>query len=70
MTTLTREEVQRHLERTIADETQYLKAHKIAVELNTSPKAVVQYLRQLQDCTTDITLEKWAVRRAALGESQ
>jgi predicted transcriptional regulator len=59
MTTLTRQTVRTYLERTVTNETRYFKAHEIATELNASPKAVAQYLRQLQDSVEDVTIEQW-----------
>ena len=47
------------LEQRATEEPTYLKAHEITAGLETSPKAVAQYLRRLQDKLTSITLERW-----------
>jgi len=37
----------------------YLRSRDIASDLDGSPKAVAQYLSQLQDVLTDVSLEQW-----------
>jgi hypothetical protein len=59
MTTITSDSVRMYLERHAAEEPTYLKAHEIARDLEAPPKAVAQYLQQLQDELTDITLTQW-----------
>ncbi|RDZ55910.1 hypothetical protein C5B91_19585 [Haloferax sp. Atlit-10N] len=52
--------VRRYLVDTATSEPTYLRAHEIASDLDGSPKAVAQYLSQLQDELADVSLEKWA----------
>ena len=60
MTYITSDSIRAHLEQCATDEPTYLKAHDIASDLETSPKAVSQYLHRLQDELTDITLTQWS----------
>ena len=59
MTNTTSKTVRMYLERHANKEPTYLKAHEIARDLETPPKAVAQYLRQLQDELNGITLTQW-----------
>lgn len=59
MTDLTKAAVSDYVRHVASDEPTYLKVHKIAADLNTSPKAVGQYLQQLQDDLPGVTLEPW-----------
>lgn len=59
MTNTTSETVRTYLERHADEEPTYLKAREIARDIETSPKAVGQYLRQLQNELNDITLTQW-----------
>lgn len=59
MTDLTKDAVSDYVRHVASDEPTYLKAHEIAADLNASPKAVGQYLQQLQDDLTVVTLEPW-----------
>ena len=59
MTTITTDSVRTYLEQRASEEPTYLKAHDIAADLETSPKAVAQYFHRLQDELTGITLEQW-----------
>ena len=59
MTTITSDSVRTYLKQRATEEPTYLKAHDIAADLETSPKAVAQHLHRLQDELTDITLTQW-----------
>jgi vacuolar-type H+-ATPase subunit C/Vma6 len=59
MTHITSNSVRTYLEQCATDEPAYLKAHDIASNLETSPKAIAQYLHRLEDELTDITLTQW-----------
>lgn len=59
MTTITTDSVRTYLEQRASEEPTYLKAHDIAADLETSPKAVAQYLHRLRDELTGVTLEQW-----------
>jgi Mn-dependent DtxR family transcriptional regulator len=59
MTNTTSDSVRMYVERHADEEPTYLKAREIARDLEASPKAVGQYLRQLQDELNGITLTKW-----------
>ena len=59
MTPITSDSVRTYLEQRGTDEPIYLKAHDITSDLETSLKAVAQYLHRLQDKLTDITLTQW-----------
>ena len=59
MTNITSDSVRMYLERHADEEPTYLKAHEIAADLETSPKAVAQYLRQFQDELNEIRLTQW-----------
>ena len=56
MTNITTDSVRTYLGQRITEKPTYLKAHDIAADLDTSPKAVAQYLHQPQDEFTGITL--------------
>jgi len=60
MSDISRHTVRRYLVDTATSEPTYLRAHEIASDLDGSPKAVAQYLSQLQDELADVSLEKWA----------
>ncbi|WP_135666913.1 DUF7123 family protein [Halorhabdus rudnickae] len=60
MSDISRHTVRRYLVKTASSEPTYLRAHEIASDLGGSPKAVAQYLSQLQDELADVSLEKWA----------
>jgi hypothetical protein len=60
MSTLSRQTVRKYLVDTAASEPTYLRARDVASDLDGSPKAVAQYLSQLQDELVDVSLEKWA----------
>jgi hypothetical protein len=59
MSNVTRQTVRAYLVETADTEPTYLRARDIASELDGSPKAVAQYLSQLQDELSDISLEQW-----------
>lgn len=59
MSNVTRQTVRAYLVETADTESTYLRARDIASELDGSPKAVAQYLSQLQDELSDISLEQW-----------
>lgn len=59
MTHVTSDSIRTYLEQRATEEPTYLKAHDIAADLETSPKAVAQYLHRLQDELTGITLTQW-----------
>ena len=59
MSTISREAVHAYLVDTAEEGPEYLRARDIAEELGGSPKAVGQYLVQLQEDLTGFTLEKW-----------
>ena len=59
MTQITSDSIRTYLEQRATDEPTYLKAQDIASDLETSPKAVAQYLHRLQNELTDITLTQW-----------
>jgi predicted transcriptional regulator len=60
MSNISRKTVRRYLVETASTEPTYLRAREIASDLDGSPKAVAQYLSQLQDELADVSLEKWA----------
>ncbi|WP_419181074.1 DUF7123 family protein [Haloarcula halobia] len=59
MSNISRQTVQRYLVETASSEPIYLRAREIASDLDGSPKAVAQYLSQLQDGLTIVSLEQW-----------
>ena len=59
MTNTTHDSVRLYLERHANEEPTCLKARDISREIEASPKAVAQYLRQLQDELNGITLTQW-----------
>ncbi|WP_372911742.1 hypothetical protein [Salinigranum sp.] len=59
MSNISRETVHAYLVETASPEPTYLRAREIATELDASPKAVAQYLSQLQDELVDVSLEQW-----------
>ena len=59
MSNISRQTVRRYLVETADAEPTYLRAREIASDLDGSPKAVAQYLSQLQDELVDVSLEKW-----------
>ncbi len=59
MPNVTRQTVRAYLVERADTEPTYLRARDIASELDGSPKAVAQYLSQLQDELSDISLEQW-----------
>jgi Mn-dependent DtxR family transcriptional regulator len=59
MTDTTSDSVRMYLERHADEAPTYLKARQIARDLEASPKAVAQYLHQLQDELDGITLTQW-----------
>ncbi|MFC6723035.1 hypothetical protein ACFQE1_01240 [Halobium palmae] len=59
MSNITRQTVRAYLVETADTEPTYLRAREIANDLDGSPKAVAQYLSQLQNDLADVSLEKW-----------
>lgn len=59
MSNISRQSVRRYLVETADSEPTYLRAREIASDLDGSPKAVAQYLSQLQDELTIVSLEQW-----------
>ena len=59
MSSISRRTVHAYLVETADTEPTYLRARDIASELDGSPKAVAQYLSQLQNDLTDVSLEQW-----------
>ena len=59
MSSISRHTVRAYLVETADTEPTYLRARDIASDLDGSPKAVAQYLSQLQDDLTDVSLEQW-----------
>ncbi|WP_458186599.1 DUF7123 family protein [Haladaptatus sp. NG-WS-4] len=59
MSNISRQTVHSYLVETASSEPTYLRASEIAKELDASPKAVAQYLSQLQDDLVDVSLEQW-----------
>ena len=59
MTNISRQTVQAYPVKTASSEPTYLRARDIANDLDASPKAVAQYLSQLQDDLVDVSLEQW-----------
>ncbi|MDS0261807.1 hypothetical protein DVK05_15310 [Halorubrum sp. Atlit-8R] len=59
MSSISRRTVHAYLVETADTEPTYLRARDIASDLDGSPKAVAQYLSQLQDDLTDVSLEQW-----------
>ena len=59
MSSISRRTVHAYLVETVDTEPTYLRARDIASDLDESPKAVAQYLSQLQDDLTDVSLEQW-----------
>lgn len=60
MSNLSRQTVHAYLVETASSEPTYLRAREIAKELDASPKAVAQYLSQLQNEVVEISLEQWS----------
>lgn len=58
MSNISRETVRSYLAETADAEPTYLRAREIASDLGESPKAVAQYLSQLQDALSEVSLEK------------
>ncbi|QIO24893.1 hypothetical protein [Haloarcula sp. JP-L23] len=59
MSNISRQTVHAYLVETASSEPTYLRAREIANDLDASPKAVAQYLSQLQDGLVDVSLEQW-----------
>jgi hypothetical protein len=59
MSNISRRAVHAYLVETADTEPTYLRARDIGSDLNGSPKAVAQYLSQLQDDLADVSLEQW-----------
>ncbi|WP_433633565.1 DUF7123 family protein [Halomicrococcus sp. NG-SE-24] len=59
MSDITRQAVREYIVTTADAEPTYLRAREIASELDSSPKAVAQYLRQLQDELGEVSIEQW-----------
>lgn len=59
MTNVSRQSVREYLVEVAESEPTYLRAREIARDLDSSPKAVAQYLSQLQPELTDVSLEQW-----------
>lgn len=59
MSDVSRQTVRAYLRETASAEPTYLRAREIARDLGGSPKAVAQYLSQLQDDLVDVSLEQW-----------
>ena len=59
MSSISRRMVHAYLVENADTEPTYLRARDIASDLDGSPKAVAQYLSQLQDDLTDVSLEQW-----------
>ncbi|SFG96237.1 hypothetical protein SAMN04488063_3429 [Halopelagius inordinatus] len=59
MSNISRQSVRRYLVETADSEPTYLRAREIASDLDVSPKAVAQYLSQLQDDLAVVSLEQW-----------
>ncbi|MBX0296595.1 DUF7123 family protein [Haloarcula nitratireducens] len=59
MSSISRRTVHAYLVETADTEPTYLRARDIASDLDGSLKAVAQYLSQLQDDLTDVSLEQW-----------
>lgn len=60
MSNITRQMVRAYLLKRADTEPTYLRAREIASDLGGSPKTVAQYLSQLQDDFTDVSLDQWA----------
>jgi hypothetical protein len=59
MSNILHQTVRAYLVETADTEPTYLRACDIASDLDGSPKAVAQYLSQLQDDLVDVSLEQW-----------
>lgn len=59
MSNISRQRVHAYLVETASSEPTYFRARDIASELEASPKAVAQYLSQLQNDLVEISLEQW-----------
>ncbi|WP_420841102.1 DUF7123 family protein [Halorutilus salinus] len=59
MSNISRKTVRRYLVETASTEPTYLRAREIASDIDGSPKAVAQYLSQLQDDLSSVSLEQW-----------
>ena len=59
MTHITRQDVHSYLVSIVSSEPRYLRARDIARDLGGSPKAVGQYLRQLQEDSIKLSIEQW-----------
>ena len=59
MAHITRQDVRSYLATLADSEPTYLRSHEIADELDGSPKAVGQYLQQLEGNLTDLSIERW-----------
>lgn len=59
MSNISRQTVHAYLVKTASSEPMYFRAREIANDLDASPKAVAQYLSQLQDDLVDVSLEQW-----------
>ncbi|UHQ99249.1 hypothetical protein HYG81_25775 (plasmid) [Natrinema zhouii] len=60
MSNISRQTVRAYLVETADTEPTYLRAREIVHDLDASPKAVAQYLSQLQDDLVGVSLEQWA----------
>ncbi|SEP31939.1 hypothetical protein SAMN04487948_14811 [Halogranum amylolyticum] len=60
MSNVSRQTVRAYLVERAGTEPTYLRAREIAGDLDGSPKAVAQYLSQLQDELVDVSLEQWS----------
>jgi len=60
MSAISREDVRRYLVATTGAEPRYVRAREIAAYLDASPRAVGQYLLQLQDSVPGLSLEQWS----------
>ena len=59
MSNISRQTVRRYLVETASSEPTYLRAREIVTDLDGSPKTVAQYLSQLQDDLSTVSLEQW-----------
>lgn len=59
MSNIPRRTVRTYLIEVADTEPTYLRGREVASDLDSSPKAVAQYLSQLQGDLVDLSLEKW-----------
>ena len=59
MSNISRKTIRRYLVELASTEPTYRRAREIASDLDGSPKAVAQYLCQLQDDLSTVSLEQW-----------